>query len=342
MFLFVYTVTPDPNISDMEPPEDVISQSEHIQHIQSKYLSLRMRGGGDRQPIDKYSTTVPKLSAAGFMWNGQPSATLLHDIIHPLYMGLGSIQDRGSSLYECIKRIDKGGVLATPSRATCLASGNPQLIQDVEESKSRNRRAFCVIMNYTDSTCWHYKFFMKEFNTDGIDVITYMLTNLVLPFSTLEITNKSLYFSHMSMGKLNLPYTLAGYYQYLDKCIELGEELRKGSDDIVARFIDGLPEIASKIASDMRKDLAEGTYVFPATYGALTSRTFPTSFNTKVTPDAGHCDYWGMADSYRDEWIRLIKDVRSMTPKGFVREINDDPETQICDPGSSNMDTHHA
>ena len=123
----------------MEPPEGCEQQS---QNKACKITTLRMKGGGDHEPVDKYSTTVPKLSKANFSWNGQPSATLMYDVIYPFYMGLGSIQDRGSSLYETIKMIDKGGVLAVPSRATCLASGNPQLIQDVEDSKSRNRRAF--------------------------------------------------------------------------------------------------------------------------------------------------------------------------------------------------------
>jgi hypothetical protein len=44
------------------------------------------------------STTIPKLSSSNFMWNGQPSATLMEDIIYPLYMGLGSIQDHQSLL----------------------------------------------------------------------------------------------------------------------------------------------------------------------------------------------------------------------------------------------------
>ena len=120
------------------------------------------------------------------MWDGQPSPTLMEDIIYPLRMGLGSIQDRGSSLLETIDRIDRGGVLANPSRAVCLASGNQTLIDHVEDSRSRNRRAFCVIINYTDSTCWHYEFFMKELNNSGIDVMEYMLANMVLPLSPLE------------------------------------------------------------------------------------------------------------------------------------------------------------
>ena len=144
----------------MQSTEEVRGHSEVVKHQIQHALckpscTLRIRGGGDHEPIDRYSTTVPKLPSSNFMWNGQPSATLMQDIIYPLYMGLGSIQDRGSSLYETIKRIDNGGTLATPSRAVCLASGNPQLIKDVEDSKSRNRRAFCVILNYTDSTCWH-------------------------------------------------------------------------------------------------------------------------------------------------------------------------------------------
>ena len=190
-------------------------------------------------------------------------------------MGLGSIQDRGSSLYETIKQIDKGGVLATPSRAVCLASGNPRLIENVEESKSRNRRAFCVIMNYTDSRCWHYKFFMMEFGNNAIEVVQYMLDNLVLPLSELQIADKSTYFSFMTMSKLNLPFNMKGYYQFLDKCIDMGNECKKTSTEIAKKFVEGLPDnIADNLKSDMRKDIVAQKYIFPATYGLMTSRTF--------------------------------------------------------------------
>ena len=111
---------------DMEPPEDVKTSKL------STFSTLRIRGGMEQEPSDNRSTTIPKLSSSNFMWNGQPSATLMEDIIHPLYMGLGSIQDRGSSLYETIKQIDKGGVLANPSRAVCLVSGNRAMLDDVE------------------------------------------------------------------------------------------------------------------------------------------------------------------------------------------------------------------
>ena len=110
-----------PKISDMEPPEDVISPNFRL------FSTLRIRGGMEHEPIDKSAVTVPRLTAANFMWNGSPSVTLMEDIVYPLYLGLGSIQDRGSSLLETVKQIDKGGVRANPSRAVCMASGNPQL-----------------------------------------------------------------------------------------------------------------------------------------------------------------------------------------------------------------------
>ena len=144
LLMFIVLKPPKPKRLDMEPPEVPFGTN-----LPSTFSTLRIRGGMEHEPVDKYGTTVPKLSSSNFMWDGQPSVTLMKDIIYPLYMGLGSIQDRGSSLYETVKQIDKGGVLATPSRAVCLASGNPRLIENVEESKSRNRRAFCVIMNYT-------------------------------------------------------------------------------------------------------------------------------------------------------------------------------------------------
>ena len=102
---FMILKLPKPKGFDMEPSEDV--KTSNI----STFSIVRIRGGMEQEPTDNKSTTVPKLSSSNFMWNGQPSATLMETIIYPLYMGLGSIQDRGSSLLETIKRIDKGGVL---------------------------------------------------------------------------------------------------------------------------------------------------------------------------------------------------------------------------------------
>ena len=157
----------------MEPTEGTKSTPAMASHKKS----LRLRGAGDT-PNDGEASKCAKLSAMGFMWNGLPSTTLMEDIIYPLQMGLGSIVDRGSSLLEAIKQVDQGGVLANPSRAVCLASGNTKLIQNVEDSYSRDRRAFCVIMNYTDSKSSNYKVFMTEFNSSGM--LSCCVSNIVL------------------------------------------------------------------------------------------------------------------------------------------------------------------
>ena len=80
--------------SYMEPPEVVIPLQLdcNILIFCIDPISMRItriRGGGDYEPIDRRASTVPKLSQAGFMWDGLPSPTLLHDILYPLYMGLG-------------------------------------------------------------------------------------------------------------------------------------------------------------------------------------------------------------------------------------------------------------
>ena len=322
VLFFILVKVPKPKRFNMEPPANVKTSTP------CTFSTLRIRGGMDQEPSDNRSTTIPKLSSSNFMWNGQPSATLMEEIIYPLYMGLGSIQDRGSSLYETIKQVDKGGVLANPSRAICLASGNRALLDNVEESKSRNRRAFCVILNYTDSRSWHYKFFMKEFKNDAIDVMEYILSNMVLPFSTLQINDRNTYFTYMTMAKLNLPYTLDGYHMFLDKCIELGDELKKTSTQIAIRFVEGLPEIAQPVMCvTMKKEITEKKFLFPATYGALTTLIAPASWAAKATPDPGNTDYWGLAYAHRDEWLNLIKGVKTYAPKGFVRSAVGDEHT---------------
>ena len=57
--------------SVMEPTEVVKAAPVH------KHCTLRLKGGGDHEPVDKQAYTVPRLSAQNFMWNGQPSATLM-------------------------------------------------------------------------------------------------------------------------------------------------------------------------------------------------------------------------------------------------------------------------
>ena len=102
LLMFMILRCQQPNGSDMEPPEALRARKLN------SFSCLRIRGGMEHEPVDKNGTTVPKLSAANFMWDGMPSPTLMQDVIYPLYMGLGSIQDKGSSLYETVKQIDKG------------------------------------------------------------------------------------------------------------------------------------------------------------------------------------------------------------------------------------------
>ena len=187
----------------------------------------------------------------------------MEDIIYPLHMGLGSIIDRGSSLLEAIKQVDQGGVLATPSRAVCLASGNTKLIQHVEESKSRDRRAFCVIMNYTDSKSSNYKFFMTEFNSSGIDLNEFIVANYVLAYPQDQITAKEAYFNNMTMTKCSVPYTEDGWYIWLGKLVDAGKIIGKGADAIAMRFADGLPEFAGTLANDIRKIVNAKSLLLP-------------------------------------------------------------------------------
>ena len=111
VLIFMIIKLPKPKRLDMEPPEDVkTSYSSTFSTLHTKawkrsyQKTLRIRGGMDRQPSDNQSTTIPKLSSSNFMWNGQPSPTLMEDIIYPLYMGLGSIQGCHPSFWGGILR----------------------------------------------------------------------------------------------------------------------------------------------------------------------------------------------------------------------------------------------
>ena len=72
---FMILKLPKPKGFDMEPSEDV--KTSNI----STFSIVRIRGGMEQEPTDNKSTTVPKLSSSNFMWNGQPSATLMETII---------------------------------------------------------------------------------------------------------------------------------------------------------------------------------------------------------------------------------------------------------------------
>ena len=104
--------------SNMEPPEVVIRSNWNGSNLtiyqfdliqwkngQTKSIPLRIRGSGPggngdpHEPLDKYATTIPKLTQQNFMWNGMPSSTLMEDIIYPLFMGLGCGKQRSKVLH---------------------------------------------------------------------------------------------------------------------------------------------------------------------------------------------------------------------------------------------------
>lgn len=81
LLMFIVLKPPKPKRLDMEPPEVPFGTN-----LPSTFSTLRIRGGMEHEPVDKYGTTVPKLSSSNFMWDGQPSVTLMKDIIYPLYI----------------------------------------------------------------------------------------------------------------------------------------------------------------------------------------------------------------------------------------------------------------
>ena len=78
------------------------------------------------------------------------------------------------------------------------------------------------------------------------------------------------------------------------------------------RLADGLPELAGTLANDMRKIVDAKSLLFPATYGASVTRIYPPKWAARAIPHAGGCDYYGLADQHRLQWIIACKGVRAL------------------------------
>ena len=89
------------------------------------------------------------------------------------------------------------------------------------------------------------------------------------------------------------------------------------------RLADGLPELAGTLANDMRKIVDAKSLLFPATYGASVTRIYPPKWAARAIPHAGGCDYYGLADQHRLQWIKACKGIRALPPKGFARSVDE-------------------
>ena len=128
-------------------------------------------------------------------------------------------------------------------------------------------------------------------------------------------------FYHESvLVKCSVPYTEDGWYIWLGKLVDAGKIIGKGADAIAMRFADGLPEFAGTLANDIRKIVNAKSLLFPATYGASVTRIYPPKWAARAIPHAGGCDYYGLADQHRLQWIKSCKGVR-MAVSSFMLHL---------------------
>ena len=125
------------NRRDMEPPDECVQKSRLwlvdldpniamdmllASRLQNSKL-LRLRGAGDPNPNqDSKFNEIPYLSKMNFTWNGLPCIDFDEKILNILNNGLGSMNIKGGTLLQTVRRTDPGGLNGNPPRAAATPS----------------------------------------------------------------------------------------------------------------------------------------------------------------------------------------------------------------------------
>ena len=215
------------NTVNMEPPDEKIYSFDEESYYNYYNVDfdknancgntrLRIRGAGPNDSDTNEPHKIPYLSSKNFVMDGLPHIDAQQTIIQPLNMGLGTVLQKGWSLLETAQQIDAGGVLHIPNRAAMLIA-NPDT---VKESKSRNQRLFCTIMNYIKNDSYWYLLFMTTFQYDGIAVYNYILLNVTIQTPPKVLQEREHYFKEMTMEKLNILSTSPAKHTFATKIYE--------------------------------------------------------------------------------------------------------------------------
>jgi hypothetical protein len=321
----------------MEPPDEKIysfDEESYYNYYNVDFdknancgnTTLRIRGAGPNDSDTNEAHKIPYLSSKNFVMDGLPHIDAQQTIIQPLNMGLGTVLQKGWSLLETAQQIDAGGVLHIPNRAAMLIA-NPDT---VKESKSRNQRLFCTIMNYIKNDSYWYLLFMTTFQYDGIAVYNYILLNVTIQTPPKVLQEREHYFKEMTMEKLNMFTNGQSIFRWLFIVMAYAERIGVDATRQKEKFIDGLPDKIFKTEKTaMRQDRR---FIYPATYAGLPG--FPPRMAATPHPYSGQPNVYDLAVAYYSQWLDAVQGIDSKMIKYVVREV-----TEIEENDMSTMDT---
>ena len=286
-------------------------------HTHAIFTMVRMRGGAPELSTNFDGTlfSIESLDAKKFRWNGLPHVEFPEHVIAPFRAGLMQVGDRDASLWQTAKRTDPGGTLGTPA-AGGLNPATPADAIIIAGNALRKLKLFGTICNYTFSGSESYKMFMADYNSDGPAVWEFIESFGALPMPRRYIRAREETWNLLTYDKLKLPYTITGYFKYLDILKYHARKLNIDPDKQKEKFITGLPAFMESSATNMR----HSTHNFPATYGAI-PRYASAPFAGTAHPQQGQPNIDALARAYLIDFFEKAAHTHGATPDGVVNMV---------------------
>ena len=124
--------------------------------------------------VHKDYSTIPAMDMRR-PWNGIPFNDFIEEFFTPLINGLGSIQEKGYTLYQTALRMDPGGL--NPRAVVPFIATTPQ---QRSENRIRMERLFSCVMNYVSSKTWVYRHIMANYQNRCVSL---RWTGIISPLS---------------------------------------------------------------------------------------------------------------------------------------------------------------
>ena len=279
----------------------------HITGIMAKPQPLRLRGGTNIHPNDDpKKNDVPFLTKMNFSWDGLPCIDFIERIMYPVQNGLATVSFGSDTLLRAVKQVDKGGTLGNPPRSAGGA--------DAENSITRCERAFSCIMNYIDHKSWFYIFAMRKLPGDGVTLFMYMREYGVITLPPKVRKAREDTWNKISMESLRIPWTLQGFFKWINIVLELGRRLNKDSGAQKNVFIEGLPTWFDSVKAIMRNETG---VEYPATYGAIPGLA-TASCSADAHEMAGETSIHLLGLKHVNEWVTHCARVTKTPPSGML------------------------
>ena len=286
-------------------------------HAHVAYTMIRTRGGAPDLSTNFDGTlfSIESLDAKKFRWNGLPQVEFTEHVIAPFKAGLMQVGDKEATLWQTAKRTDPGGTLGTPAAAGL----NPAVPADaivIAGNALRKLKLFGTICNYTFSGSESYKMFMESYNSDGPAIWEFIESFGPLPIPRRYIRAREETWNLITYDKLKLPYTITGYFKYLDVLKYHARKLNIDADKQKEKFITGLPAFMESSHTNMR----HSTHNYPALYSGI-PRYATAPFAANAHPNAGQPDIDALARAYLVDFFEKAAHTHGATPDGIVNMV---------------------